>query len=95
MKIWQLMTPDTWCKGLIAVDRYNQGVEYDSPHACKWCLQGWLLKLYGDNREVVYQLEEQILQTLNLGYICFLSQWNDNGDTTFEMVRDILIKEDL
>ena len=88
MKIHELITPETWCKGSIARDN-NDGrcsVGYDG--ACKWCANGWILKVYGSD---VAPFVEAKLKIAEGGTT--IPIWNDLS--TFDEVFEAFFKADL
>lgn len=88
VKIHEQITPETWCKNHIAVDKYGKYVSYDSADAIKWCSLGWIKKVYGVAKS--FELELKVLDHIDLGGWIgegILTQWQDSEERTFEEIK--------
>ncbi len=101
MKIYEQITPETWTKGRSARDKNDFPAEINSPTACKWCLAGWLNKVYVDPNKLDFTVFSnctvkltKYLRDVNPNCLSFI-QWNDDLERTFEEVKDLLVKADL
>jgi hypothetical protein len=96
-KIHEQITKDTWTKLASARDADGNGVAYNSSEAKRWCLIGWLRKVYGmpprlDIDHPFNTAHQQVADAINrTGAIEPPFLYNDHKQTTFEEIRDICI----
>lgn len=97
MKVKEFLTSRyRWCKGRMAIDSKGNKVNYNSPHASRFCLVGAINKCYIDNntKDVVFTKIEKYLNLPSRLYISgSIGKWNDKKKTTFKDVRKLI--EDL
>ncbi len=88
-KIWQQITPESWCRNATARDDIGKSVAPFSSYACQWCALGWIIKIYPD--DIV-----NVIRTFNnsIGLEKEISKWNDFS-AEFEEVREAFKKADL
>ncbi len=89
IKIHEQITEETWCKGYYAYTKDNNAVHPLNENAVKWCLAGWMYKIYGDT---LFDHIKQKIQSIINGYEI---TWNDKPERTFEEVKELLIKADI
>jgi hypothetical protein len=105
MKAHQLLSsPDTWCQESPAEDEYGNKVPALHPGAVKWCALAAIQKVYSP-----LQWEEamdRLLRALSVSEkgICQLSksdkawclmEWNDDQNSSFREIREILLEADV
>lgn len=92
MKLQQLFDkPEKWTKGAFAKNAKGEGVIPDHPTATSWCLSGGLSHCYGDG-PLSTDIYHRIVKELN---VPFISNWNDEPETTFDDIRNVITKLDL
>ncbi len=93
-KIHEQITPETWCKCLMAADDKNNWQPVDAPEAIKWCSLGWVSKVYGGfslekmlkGIHINRKLTEYVNKHTNHRILqCF----NDDPETTFEQIKEM------
>lgn len=93
-KIWQTITPETWCKGSMQRDANDVGwpdvVHIANP--VKRCSVGWIYKEYQKQGVQLVRSFRKFHKTIGTTQA---SQWNDAPERTFEEVRDAFRKADL
>lgn len=92
MKISELLdSPEKWIKGANARDIHNIPVLSDDSRAIKWCLIGAILKCYREKEvEICWKIETKIPACFS----CVVG-FNDNPNTTFEMVKKLVDELDI
>ena len=53
MKVYEVMKPENWTQGTTARNKEGEKVNCDDPAACKFCVMGHMIKVYG--REYLFQ----------------------------------------
>jgi len=91
-KIHEVITEETWCKD-IARDKDNNVVDAFSREACKWCLYGWISKIYGAYG--AYQLSGNITHKVINALGKPIGAWNDASERTFQDVLELCIRLDI
>lgn len=86
MKIWEQITPETWCQGVFSMDQDGASVLIDSPLAIKWCLMGWIDKVYRETQGTAY------LKLMECG-IRWPATFNDTH--LFNEILEVLKKADV
>lgn len=95
MKIHEMITEETWCKGHTA--RLRDGsLSGDSSdlNAVAWCAVGWLSRTfnYGQQRKLAGAIgiaQDEFMVTGRL------AAWNDAPSRTFAEVKEAFLKADL
>lgn len=93
MKIWEQIKKRNWGKGHVAQTARGEDANYDDVDACKWCADGWLLRVYmgSDNYiEARHKLAKVIGRTYS-----GIEPWNDNARRTFAEVKAAFKRADL
>lgn len=87
-----------WTRGTNARSPENTPVNWDDPNACKWCLNGALLKVAGHKRgddypkaydKAEHMLSECAINLFNSGYVTVN---DDRGYTDVVAVMDCALK---
>ena len=79
-----LESPDRWCQGASARNEKGDGIYSESPDACRWCIAGAILRIYGSlGCPAVY---EKMQDALGLKRTDSLILFNDNRKTTHEQI---------
>jgi hypothetical protein len=71
-KIWQLITPEAWCK--------RDLVRYYTKRPAAYCAFGWLKKIYGPDFYPQVVKLEGVIQAMTVS-------WNDDPKRTFKQVK--------
>jgi hypothetical protein len=105
MKAYELFSsPDTWCQASLAEDAHGNRVPALHPDAVKWCALGAIQKNYPPFQweqamdRVLRALsvsEKGIRQLSKSDKACCLMEWNDDQDSSFREIRQILLEVDL
>ncbi len=94
MKIRELFSsPAKWTKANFAVKADGTSTTAENPEAVCWCLYGAVNKCYGkteDNGHAVLQLMGRHLKDKGMRESGSVIGFNDDEDTTFEMVRNLV-----
>jgi hypothetical protein len=105
MKAHELLSSrDTWCQESPAEDVHGNKVPACHPQAVKWCALAALQRVYPP-----LQLEaamDRLLRALSvsekgLGLLsksdkaCCLMEWNDDRNSSFREIREILLEADV
>lgn len=94
MKIHEMITQETWCKGNTAMTRDGELVSSaDHPRACRWCALGWIFKAAHYGKERV--LTDAIGLPTPRGPVTAIMLWNDQKERTFAEVKEAFKKADL
>ena len=91
MKVRELLIDESkWTRGSFAKDKTNtRSVEWDSPEAACFCLEGALIKCYPDLSELAL-VKYRLAQYLYSHYkIINIPSWNDY-QATFEQVKELI-----
>jgi hypothetical protein len=105
MKAHELLSsPDTWCQDSPAEDEYGKKVPALHPHAVKWCALAAIQKAYSPLQweEAMDRLlralsvsEKGIYQLSKSDKACCLMEWNDDHNSSFREIREILQEADV
>lgn len=88
MKIWEQITPETWCQKAYAKDGSGKPTFPENPQACQWCALGWIAKTYPK-----FGFATSVRHLGSTVRTNCVSSWNDSS--TFEEVREAFRKADL
>lgn len=105
MKAHELLSsPDTWCQESPAVDADGNKVPAFHPEAVKWCALGAIQKVYPALQweEAMDRLlralsfsEKGIEQLSKSDKACCVMEWNDESQSSFEEIRELLMEADV
>jgi hypothetical protein len=105
MKAYELLSsPDTWCQESPAEDARGNRVPAFHPEAVKWCALGAIQKTYPPLQweqamDRVLRLlsvsEKGIRQLTKSDKACCLMEWNDDQNSSFREIREVLLEVDL
>jgi hypothetical protein len=105
MKAHQLLSsPQTWCKESPAEDPQGNKVQAFDPRAVRWCALGAIQKAYPTAQWE--QAMDRLLLGLNYSKwglarmnqsdkACSIMEWNDDSQSSFREIREILLGGDL
>ena len=85
----ELLTDERWIQGNSSQDAAGIEIYPDVPAACRWCTDGGLQKIAGDDIDVC---EDARLAILNVLGDKTLEDWNDEPGRTAADVRALLRK---
>lgn len=96
MKIKELLnSPEKWTQSAYAKDAVGDSCSSTEPQAVCWCLLGAIHRCYPEPKESD-KVWRKILAAITLeSHFVSISSFNDNEETTFEQVRDILEMADV
>ena len=88
---------ECWVKGSLAEDHHGEEMYPTNPYACRWCLEGAIIKAadldgYEVKDNIPTPLEITVRVLHGTGFIGFLDDFNDAEDTTHKDVLDLLDK---
>jgi hypothetical protein len=105
MKAHELLSsPETWCQASPAQDRQGNKLQAFDPRAVKWCALAAIQKTYpptgwaGAMDRVLAALS---YSAAGLGQMtandkaCSLMEWNDDSQSSFQEIREILLNADI
>ena len=105
MKAHELLrTSDTWCQESPGEDANGHKVPAFHPEAVKWCTLAAIQKVYPPwqweeaiNRLLrVLKVSEQGISQLNKSdKACCLMEWNDDRNSSFRDIQEILFEADV
>ena len=105
MKAHELLSsPATWCQESPAEDAYGNRVPAFHPHAVKWCALTAIQNSYPplEWEEAMDRLlhalcvsEKGIRQLTKSDKACCLMEWNDDRNSSFQDIREILVEADI
>ena len=104
MKTHELLTsPDKWCKDSPAEDFQGHKLQAHDPRSVKWCALGAIQRTYpstqwGEAMSVLRALsvsERGLAQMNNSDKACSLMEWNDDDQSSFAEIREILLEADI
>jgi hypothetical protein len=105
MKAHELLSsPDTWCQESPAKDTRGVKVPALHPQAVKWCALAAIQKVYPPLQweEAMDRLlcalsvsEKGIGQLSKSDKACCLMEWNDDRNSSFREIRQILLEADV
>ena len=89
MKIKDLITKDNWIKGAYSKNNRNEIVPLLDSDATKFCLYGWIRKVYGENMEKYSKICRKVIEYTDCGLI---ESWNDYSERKFKDVKKLVEK---
>ena len=105
MKAHELLTSsEAWCQESPAEDLHGNKLQAFDPRAAKWCALGAIQKVYlpleweeaMDRLLRVLSISEQgLAQMTKSDKACCLMEWNDDPQSTFEEIRNMLLSADI
>jgi hypothetical protein len=105
MKVHELLgSPDTWCQEALARDAFGNNVPPFDPEAVQWCALAAVQKVYPPPQweeamdRVLRALsvsEKGIKQLSKSDKACCLMEWNDQGQSSYREIREILLEADV
>jgi hypothetical protein len=105
MKAHELLSsPGTWCQESPAEDAHGNKVSAFHPDAVKWCALAAIQKAYPPSEWELAM--DRILRALSVSdkgirqlsksdKACCLMEWNDDRNSSFREIREILVEADL
>jgi hypothetical protein len=99
-----LSSPEVWCQESPAKDARGNKLEAFDPKAVQWCALGAIQKIYpvwqcAEAMDRVLRAlcisKEGIAQLSKIDKACCLMEWNDDQQTTFEEIKNILLAADV
>jgi hypothetical protein len=99
-----LISPDAWCQESPAEDEHGNKVPALHPDAVKWCALAAIQKVYSPLQweEAMDRLlralsvsEKGICQLSKSDKACCLMEWNDDQNSSFREIREILLEADV
>lgn len=105
MKAHELLnSPATWCRESPAKDPHGNKLQVFDPRAVKWCALGAIQKVYPPSQwgEVMDCLlrtlsysEWGLAQMNKTDKACSIMEWNDDLQSSFQEVRQLLLNADI
>jgi hypothetical protein len=105
MKAHELLTSrDKWCKESPAEDSQGNKLHAHDPRGVKWCALGAIQRAYpsgqwGEAMNSVLRAlsvsEQGLAQMNNSDKACCLMEWNDDDQSSFTEIREILLEVDI
>jgi hypothetical protein len=105
MKAHELLTSrDKWCKESPAEDSQGNKLQAHDPRGVKWCALGAIQRAYpsrqwGEAMNSVLRAlsvsEQGLAQMNNSDKACCLMEWNDDDQSSFTEIREILLEVDI
>ena len=105
MKAYDLLdSPQAWCQESPAQDRQGNKLQALDPRAVKWCALSAVQKAYPPSRwgnamdRLLLALsvsELGLAQMTKSDQACSLMEWNDDRQSSFQEVREILLSADV
>jgi hypothetical protein len=102
MRAHELLTsPETWCKQSPAEDELGNKTQAFDPRAVKWCALGAIQKTYpysqwGEAMDSLLRAlsvsERGLAHMNNSDKACSIMEWNDDDQSSFGEIRDILLE---
>ena len=99
-----LHSPEVWCQEAPAQDQHGNKLEAFDTLAVKWCALAAIQKTYDPSQwtEAMDRLlralsvsEAGLAQMTKADKACCLMEWNDNSQTSFAEIREILFLTDI
>jgi hypothetical protein len=78
----------SWCKKNLAKDSDNSTVSVNSPFACKFCLYGGILYVYGGSPTRVSSIYNKLESIIGDD----LTDYNDKSSRTIKDIRELVKK---
>jgi len=105
MKAYDLLnSPQAWCQESPAQDRQGNKLQALDPRAVKWCALSAVQKAYptsgwGEAMDRVLLAlsvsKPGLAQMTKSDKACSLTEWNDDRQSSFQEVREILLSADV
>jgi hypothetical protein len=105
MKAYELLSsPDTWCREALAKDAHGDSVTPFDPEAVQWCALAAVQKVYPQSQweeamnRVLRALsvsEKGIKQLSKSDKACCVMEWNDQQESSYREIRQILLEADV
>jgi hypothetical protein len=105
MKAHELLnSPETWCQESPAEDPQGNKLQAFDPRAVRWCALGTIQKTYPPSQwaEAMDRLlralsvsERGLTQMKKSDKACCLMEWNDDRQSSFLEIREILLRADI
>jgi hypothetical protein len=105
MKARELLnSPAVWCQEAPAEGQHGNKLQAFDPRAVKWCVLAAIQKTYDPSQwaETMDRLlralsvsEHGLAQLTNSDKACCLMEWNDDRQTSFLEIREILFLADI
>ena len=105
MKAYQLLNSlDAWCRESLAEDSQGNKLQALDSRAVKWCALGAIQKAYPapqqeDAMDCVLRAlgvsNDGLAQMNNSDKACSLMEWNDDCQSSFSEIREILLLADV
>ena len=105
MKAHELLnSPETWCQESPAEDPQGNKLQAFDPRAVRWCALGAIQKTYPHSQwaEAMHRLlrvlsvsERGLTQMTKSDKACCLMEWNDDRQSSFVEIREILLRADI
>ena len=105
MKAHELLTsPETWCQESPAEDPQGKKLHAFEPQAVKWCALGAIQRTYPPIQwapamdrllRALSVSENGLAQMTSSDKACCLMEWNDDRQTSFQEIREILLEADV
>ena len=105
MKAHELLnSAEAWCQESPAQDRQGNKLQAPDPRAVKWCALGAIQRAYpvsewGEAMDRLLRAlsvsEQGLAQMTKSDKACCLMEWNDDGQTSFAEIGEILFLTDI
>ena len=105
MKAHELLnSPETWCRESPAEDSQGNKLQTVDPRAVKWCALGAIQKVYPSSQWG--EAMDCLLRTLSIsecglaqmnksGKACSIMEWNDDRQTSYLEIKELLLNADI
>jgi hypothetical protein len=101
MKAHELLSsPEAWCQESPAEDPHGNKLQAFDPRAVKWRALGAIQKAYPPSQQVeamdrllraLSVSEQGLAQMTKSDKACCLMEWNDDRQSTFQVIRNMLL----
>ena len=105
MKVREFLhSPEVWCQEAPAQDQHGNKLQAFDPRAVKWCVLAAIQKTYEPSQwsEAMDRLlralsvsEAGLAKMTKADKACCLMEWNDDRQTSFAEIREILFLTDI
>jgi hypothetical protein len=95
-----LSSPESWCQEAPAKDARGNKLAASDPNAVKWCVLGAIQMIYpppqwGEAMDPVLRAlsvsKEALARMTKTDKACCLMEWNDDPQSTFTEIKNILL----
>ena len=99
-----LHSTEVWCQEAPAQDQYGNKLQAFDPRAVKWCALTAIQKTYDPTQwskamdrllRALSVSEAGLAQMSKADKACCLMEWNDDGQTSFAEIREMLFLADI